>query len=152
MPFCAFAICVFLWPARLTFDPGDWPSPSQYPHNDPSLNACGMVGAWCAYQLRHLLGDGGYTLLLFVSLAALLRLVRGELGNLRERALGLVLLVACTSASTHFITGAHQGALLVGPGGLIGHALGGLLTSHLDRLGTLIVLVASFFVGLLFTT
>ena len=42
----AMAICAFLLPALVTFDPGDWPSPNQYPHNTPVHNACGVVGAW----------------------------------------------------------------------------------------------------------
>ena len=91
---CLLVLCVFLWPALLTFDAGDWPSPNQYPHNAPPENACGAVGGWFAYYLLYYLGDGAYPLLLFATLAALLRLFRGELGNLWERTLGLALVVA----------------------------------------------------------
>ena len=95
----ALALTVFLWPAIVSFDAGDWPSPNQYPHNMPSRNACGMVGAWCAYQLHYFLGDGVYPLLLFVTLAALVRLVRGEIGHFAERVFGLTLVVLCAAAS-----------------------------------------------------
>jgi DNA segregation ATPase FtsK/SpoIIIE, S-DNA-T family len=152
LPFCALVVCLFLWPAMLTFSAGDWPSPNQFPHNSPTKNLCGVVGAWASYQLRYFLGDGTYPLLLFGTLASLLRLVRGEIGNGWERAFGLVLLVACTSASTHLISGPGAGPMPVGSGGLIGYGLGELLRDHMDRLGTLIVLAAGFFVGLLFTT
>ena len=80
----AVALTVFLWPALVTFDAGDWPSPNQYPHNVPAANACGLVGAWCAYELRYLLGDGAYPLLLFATLAAFLRVLRGVSGILRN--------------------------------------------------------------------
>ncbi len=149
---CAVAVCAFLWPAVVTFDTGDWPSPNQYPHNVPSLNACGAVGAWLAYQLRYYLGDGAYPLLLFLTLAAIIRLAKGEVGNRWERGFGLALVVACTSASAHLMSEPGAADLPVGHGGLVGFALGNLLWSQLDRLGTLIVLTSSFIVGLIFVT
>ncbi len=152
IPLIALAGCVFLWPAILTFDAGDWPSPNQYPHNTPSMNACGVVGAWFAYQFHHYLGAGAYPLLLAASLAALARAVRSEIGQVGERAFGLALLTACTCASAHLIQEPSTAALPVGSGGVIGFALGELLTSNLSRTGTAIVLVAGLFVGLVFVT
>ena len=147
-----FALCAFLWPAMVTFNPGDWPSPNQYPHHSPAVNACGVVGAWCAYQLRYYLGDGTYPLLLFVTLAAVVRLVRGKIDGPWQRVFGLSLMVMCTSASAHLISRPGSGSLPVGHGGVIGFALGEVLGKNLDRLGTLIVLVSALLVGLLFAT
>lgn len=148
----AVAFCLFLWPALLSLHPGDWPSPHQYPHNDPVENLCGVVGAYLAYHLYHLIGDGAYPLLLFLSFSSITKLVRGEIGSLSERLIGLTLVVVCTAASTHLISAVGSGLWPEGHGGLIGFALGELLRSHLDNLGTFIVLAASFFVGLLFVT
>ena len=144
--------CAILIPAIFTFDPSDWPSPNQFPHPSPPSNACGVVGAWLSYQARHYLGDGVFPLLLFSTLAALIRLARGEVGQIVERAFGLALVVSSVSASAYLVSGAPTTGLLVGHGGLLGFGLGELLTRNLDRLGTVIVLTASFFVGLLFTT
>ena len=152
MPTVALLACVFLWPALLTFHVGDWPSPNQHPHNDPAANACGLVGAWCAYHLRHVLGDGTYLLLLFATLAALLKVVRGEIGSIWGRVFGLGLVVACTSASAHLICGPGPRSMPVGHGGLVGYALGDLLTGNLSRVGTIIVLTSSWVVGLIFAT
>jgi len=152
MPIVMLALAVFLWPALVTFDPGDWPSVHQYPHNTPSANACGLVGAWFAYHLQYLLGDGTYPLLLFASLVAFFRVIRGEVGHFWERACGVSLVVLCTSASVHLIAGSSAGSLPVGPGGLVGFALGDVLTQNLSRVGTWIVLTASLFVGLIFAT
>ncbi len=152
VPIGALAMCAFLWAALVTFDPGDWPSPNQYPHHSPAINACGAVGAWCAYQLRYFIGDGVYPLLLFATLAAFARLIRGQVDNLWQRAFGLTLVGACTSAASHLIFQTSNAALPVGDGGVIGYALGEVLRQNLDRFGTLIVLVCSLFVGLLFTT
>ncbi len=148
----ALALCVFIWPALLTFSPGDWPSPNQFPHNAPAVNACGVVGAWFAYQLRYFLGDGSFPLLLFLTLTSSMRLVRGRVNHLPERLFGIVLLVSCTAASAHLISQPGSGALPVGHGGVVGYALGDLLRANLDRLGTLIVLVSCLIVGLLFAT
>jgi len=116
------------------------------------MNVCGTAGAWCAYHLRHLIGDGAYPLLLFATLAASVRMVRGEIGSFGERVFGLVLVVLCTSASVHIISAAGGAALPVGHGGLVGCALGSLLTQNLSSVGTLIVLASSLIVGLVFAT
>jgi hypothetical protein len=57
-PFCALVVCAILWPALVTFDPGDWPSPHQYPHNIPPLNA------WGEYVVSLTGGGVGWTRLL----------------------------------------------------------------------------------------
>jgi len=151
-PLLGLAISALLWPAMFTFSLGDWPSPHQYPHNDPTSNACGAIGAWCVYYLRFFLGDSAYILLLFCTLAALLKIARGELRNIGERAFGLFLVLACTAASAHLIAPPSAHSMPVGNGGVIGYALGELLTRNLSRLGTTIVLIASWVVGLIFAT
>jgi len=105
-----------------------------------------------SYQLRYLIGGGVYPLLLFCTLAAGYRLVSGRIDHLIERGLGVALLVACTAATAHLIPGTRPSGMLVGHGGLAGHALGELLRQNVDTLGTVIILMASFFVGLLFAT
>ncbi len=152
LPLGGLILCIFVWPALLTFDAGDWPSPNQFPHNEPTLNACGHVGSAMAYYLQYLLGDGAYPLLLFVTLATGFKLVRGEIGGAAERFIGVVLVVACTSASAHLISAPSGLSLPVGHGGLCGFALGELMAEHLSRLGTLIVVASCFLVGLLFAT
>ncbi len=148
----ALAFCVFLWPALLTFDPGDWPSPNQYPHYSPPANACGVIGAWCAYQIRYYAGWGAYPLLFFATLGALRRMSCAQIHRLGERILGLLLFVACISASAHLLSDPSSRSLPVGDGGLFGYALGEFLYKNLDRLGTAIVVVASLIVGLIFAT
>jgi S-DNA-T family DNA segregation ATPase FtsK/SpoIIIE len=152
VPTVSLVVCVFLWPALLTFHVGDWPSPDQQPHNTPAVNACGLVGAWCAYHLRHFLGDGAYPLILFATLATLLKVVRGHIGTVWERLFGLTLVVACTAASAHLVCAPGPRSLPVGHGGVVGYALGELLTNNLSKIGTIIVLTSSWVVGLIFAT
>jgi len=148
----AVAGLIFLWPALVTFDPGDWPSPHQYPHNDPVANACGSVGAAAAYCLRHYLGDGAWPLLLFATFATVTWLARGRVGSAVERGFGLVLLVACTAASSHLISSQSAAALPVGNGGAVGLVLGDLLIRHVSNLGAIIILGSCAIVGLIFAT
>lgn len=152
LPLAALTACLFFWAALLTFNPGDWPSPHQFPHNQPAVNACGQVGAFGAYWLRHVLGDGAYPLLLFFTLMALSRLTQGPIGSLWERGFGLALLVGATSTTSYLMTRGTATASLTGHGGLVGFGLGRLMTTYLDRTGTIIVVVSSLIVGLLFIT
>ncbi len=151
-PIGAIAGCAFLWVALLTFHVGDWPSPNQFPHNQPTANGCGLAGAWVAYHMMRLLGDGAYPLILFCTLAAGLRMVRGHIGCFAERAMGLALVTACTSTSVQLMFSPGPESLPVGHGGLIGFALGELLSQNLSKAGTIIVLVSGWVVGLIFTT
>jgi len=150
--FSAVVLCVFLWASLLTFDAGDWPSHSAFPHNDPTINACGPLGAWVAYQLRYLLGGGVYALLLCGTIGIVTRLATGRLTHWFERVLGVALLVACTSTTAHLLPATSGASLLPGQGGLAGYALGALLMRSVDAFGAVIILVSAFFVGLLFAT
>ncbi len=150
--FAAMVFCILLWPALLTFDVGDWPSPHQYPHNAPAANACGRVGAWLAYEAFHYFGDGAYPLALFLTFTSITRLTRGRVGSWGERLFGLTLVMLSTAASVHIIASPQAAPLPVGHGGVVGFALGEFLIQHLSRLGTFIILMSSFCVGLVFAT
>ncbi|MCX5636242.1 MAG: DNA translocase FtsK, partial [Planctomycetota bacterium] len=56
-------VCLVLLCSCLTFNIGDWPSKFVYPHNDPSVNRCGWIGAFCAYYLLYYIGPGVFVIL-----------------------------------------------------------------------------------------
>ncbi len=143
--------CLFLWSSVLTFDAGDWPSPAQHPHNDPTVNTCGPAGAWLAYQLIYYVGDGIYPLALFLTLAGFMWLIHGRIINFYQRAFGLILLVACTAASVHLVSGGSGNHLPEGPGGIVGHALGNYLLELFGTWGTVLFLLYALLVGLVLT-
>ncbi|MGD2108568.1 MAG: DNA translocase FtsK 4TM domain-containing protein [Phycisphaerae bacterium] len=147
-----WVVCAFLWPALLTFDLGDWPSPNQFPYPSPPSNACGVIGAWAAYHLNYYVGWGAYPLLVFATLGAVLRVKGTGVSHLIERTLGVALFAICVSAAVHLLSTGSANSLPIGDGGLLGRALGNLLLANLDRLGTAIVLVAALVVGLVFAT
>jgi len=143
--------CVFVWASLLTFSAGDWPSPHQYPHHDPPLNACGPAGGLIAYHTFYYLGDGVYPLILFVSMAAGLWLFNGRIPNLLQRAFGLVLLCSATATAVHFVSVGGANTLPEGDGGILGSGLGEFLQTRFSGLGTVLVLGYAFIVGLLLT-
>lgn len=143
--------CLFIWAAVLTFDVGDWPSRDVFPHNEPARNACGQVGAWLAFQLLYWIGDGTYPLALFGSFAAAMWLVNGRINNLLQRGFGLVVLVACVSTSVSLVSNGGANSLAIGDGGVLGAALSRILLGSFSKLGTVLVLVYSLLVGLVFT-
>jgi S-DNA-T family DNA segregation ATPase FtsK/SpoIIIE len=142
--------CLFLWAAMITFDAGDWPNPSRYPHNTPTANACGRAGAMVAYQMFYWLGDGAYPLLVFGTLAAGMWLIQGRIVRVGQRAFGLVLLVACTATSVQLLSDGGPNTLAVGSGGVLGAGAGAFLTQTFSGLGSTLVLIYCFIVGLLF--
>ena len=143
-------ICLFLWVSLLTFDIGDWPSADVYPHNTPTQNACGRMGAWVAYEIFYWIGDGAFLLLLFLSFAAGLWLVNGRVRNLGQRAFGVVLLVCCTSTTVRLMADGGPNSLAVGDGGVLGVALAQILLASFSKIGTVLVLLYCLLVGLLF--
>ncbi len=145
----AVLACLFLGAALLTFDAGDWPSPHQYPHNSPTVNACGPVGAFAAYHLRRLFGTGAYLLLLITTIGAFIWLGRGRIVRLWQRVLGLVLLVGGCSAAADMVLGPGASTLAFGPGGLVGAALGGLMKTSFSGIGSVLVLGYAAIVGLI---
>ena len=48
----------------LSFNIGDWPSRFVYPHNKPTANWCGVIGAFCAYYLMSYIGPGVFVILI----------------------------------------------------------------------------------------
>ena len=150
-PLLLIVLCLFAWASLLSFDPGDWPSSAQYPHNDPTQNSCGPAGAAAAYSLFYYLGDGAYPLILFATMGAGLWLVQGYIVNFIQRIFGLALLSAGTAAAVHLISRPGLGSLPIGDGGIIGCALGDLLADSFSGLGTGLILGWGLIVGLLFT-
>ena len=83
----------------VSFDIGDWPSRFFYPHNDPPVNWCGLIGAFFAYYLMYYIGPG--VLLILVSAICFLvaRLAHRGIEQPVLRMIGLVLLTVAASSS-----------------------------------------------------
>ena len=137
---------VLLTVALVSYNSGDWPNPFFAPHNDPPANLIGHVGAWVAYRLYAMLGPGVWILVagILALLTALAR--RKPISQPVLRGIGLVLMAIGASALIG-LTFASASDTPIGKGGLIAHYINTELLSRFNLLGTLIILLMSFWVG-----
>lgn len=132
----------------ISFSIGDWPSEFVYPHNDPPANWCGSIGAFCAYYLLYFVGPGVFVVLTSAICFLIARLANRSISQPILRAVGLGLLTTAASASFYFLR-PHQVYLFpMGSGGVLGIATITFLESHFATLGTVILLAATWLVGL----
>ncbi|OQY97289.1 MAG: hypothetical protein B6D36_18705, partial [Planctomycetes bacterium UTPLA1] len=143
----ALVLCAFAWVAILTFDVNDWPNSAVWPQPDPVLNGCGRAGAWFSFHLLHYLGDGVYPLLLLVSAAAVLQLMRRSIPSPAMRLIGLTLLVTAAAAGGALLHPNAREGLVEGHGGILGIAFAAMLKDAFSLWGAAVVISAVFTLG-----
>lgn len=143
---------VFLAASVATFSAGDWPSPHQFPSNAPSHNACGVVGAWLAYQAIWLLGGGTWVVVLLLGAWVGEYAVRGGVAHLVSRAGGALLLLTAICCSGELLIARESASLPVGAGGAVGLLVGSALQAQVSSAGAAVVLGSAIIVGLLLAT
>ena len=141
--------CLFLLCSCLSFDLGDWPSRHQAPHNEPAANWCGSIGAFCAYQLLYYIGPGIFVVLVAVTSFLIIKLANREIGQPILRTTGLVLVTVAASMSFYCLWPAWLFGFRAGSGGVLGVGLTQILRGHFASLGTFILLVAVWIVGVI---
>ncbi len=133
----------------LSFDIGDWPSKFVYPHNRPSENWCGIIGAFFAYYLLYYVGPGIFVLLISGLYFAVAKLIGAELGQPILRCVGLVLVAAAASMTFYCFAPHSIYDFPMGSGGVLGVAAAQFLRGHFAVLGTAILLGATWVVGMI---
>ncbi|MFQ5422454.1 MAG: DNA translocase FtsK 4TM domain-containing protein [Phycisphaerae bacterium] len=128
-------LCTFAWVAILTFDAHDAPNTAVWPPNSPAHNACGRIGASAAFYLMRYLGSGTYALLLFLTGAAAIRMVR-PITDIPLRLIGVALIITGTSAAVSLFASNGSGALVEGRGGILGIAVATVLRDHFSVFAT----------------
>ncbi|MHC4499224.1 MAG: FtsK/SpoIIIE family DNA translocase, partial [Planctomycetota bacterium] len=147
---CAgMAVSLLLLCSCLSFDIGDWPSRFVYPHNDPSANLCGPIGAFCAYYLLYYIGPGVLVVLASAICLLVVRLTRGPIGQPFLRAIGLVLLTVAASSSFYCLWPYQVYSFPTGSGGVLGVAAVVFLRNRFASLGTFILISATWIVGII---
>jgi len=114
-------------------------------------NRAGHVGAVVSDFLFQILGFSAFLLLIPLAILGW-KLIRGrEIQSPLVRALGLVLLI-CAFSTTLQLLQLKRADVNFGPGGVTGVLLSDLLLPAFNRTGTIIVIVATFIIGLLAAT
>jgi S-DNA-T family DNA segregation ATPase FtsK/SpoIIIE len=140
-------VCLMLLCSCLSFNIGDWPSGFAYPHNSPTANWCGSIGAFCAYYLLYYIGPGVFIFLASAVYYLGVRLAQRPVNQLMLRAVGLALVTVAASMTFQYLWPQQVYTFPAGSGGVLGVAAAKLLRSHFAALGTFILVAAIWAVG-----
>ncbi len=139
----------------VSFDMADSPSRYVWPHNQETANLCGPVGAFCAYYCLYYFGPGILAACLSGAIALVVLLWGKPVTQPLLRLTGLVLVAAAVSTTWYLIWPFEElafyrtGSFLYGNGGVLGVATAQFLREHLADLGTWLVVLCGWTVGLL---
>ncbi len=149
----ALAGCIMLLCSCMSFSIWDPPSRVVFPTNDPPVNWCGSVGAFCAYYLMYYLGPGVFVLLFSVGWALVASLGGAKITQPLLRVAGLCLLVVAVSCTWFLLWPVgngwpySSGGFIEGNGGILGITAGSFLSGYVARLGTAILVICTWIVG-----
>ena len=132
----------------ISFNIGDWPSKFVYPHNIPSSNWCGSIGAFFSYYLLYHVGPGVFVILVSAISFLVSRLANRTTAQPIFRIIGIALLTVAASSSFYCLWPYRVYGFPMGSGGILGVAIVVFLRSHLALLGTFILLAATWIVGI----
>jgi len=132
----------------LSFNIGDWPSRYVYPHNQPAMNLCGPIGAFLAYYLLYYLGPGVFVVLISAICWLACKLARRPVGQPVFRLIGLILLTIAASGTYYALWPHSLYSFPMGSGGILGVATVQFLHARFASFGTLILMAATWVVGL----
>jgi S-DNA-T family DNA segregation ATPase FtsK/SpoIIIE len=146
------AITIFLAASLLSYDPADPPSKLIYPERTETLNACGRYGAQASTFLFTAIGVGAYYLVVSLAVLDAALLMRRTIGDAWLRLTGWLLsLVGFTSLATLLAPQLSPGPV-IGAGGYLGAAGGGLLELNFALLGAVILSISLLLGGLMLCT
>ena len=143
----AAAMWLFIVTAMIGYAPTDWPSHAVAPQAWPVANWCGPAGAWITYQMYFTLGPGAWLMMAgwLVALAA------GGAGRaMAHLPLRIVGGLVCAIAMSGLVAlnFPDAGSMPEGAGGILAIALTDLLSAHFRVVGSTVILLAMFGVGL----
>ncbi|MCK4999365.1 MAG: DNA translocase FtsK 4TM domain-containing protein, partial [Anaerohalosphaera sp.] len=130
------AVCVLLFFSCLSFDVADAPSQYVWPHNVPTANWCGVIGALFAYYLMYYVGPGIFIFLGASATMLVLNLSGVKLSQIALRLIGMVLMVVALSTCVYALKPYADSGFAIGNGGILGIATGTYLVKHIAVLGT----------------
>jgi S-DNA-T family DNA segregation ATPase FtsK/SpoIIIE len=146
------ALTIFLASSLLSYDPADPPSKLVYPERIETLNACGRYGAQASTFLFTAIGVGAYYLVLSLAVLDAALLMRREIGDVWLRITGWCLSLLGVTSLAWLVIPQWSPGPVIGSGGYLGAASGGLLELNFARLGASILAVSLVLGGLMLCT
>jgi S-DNA-T family DNA segregation ATPase FtsK/SpoIIIE len=132
----------------MSFAIGDWPSPYVQPHNNPPANWCGSIGAFAAYYLLYYIGPGAFIILLSTISYCVAKLARRYIGQMVFRVVGMILLTTAASCTFYSFWPHKVYPFPMGSGGILGISATAFLKENFARLGTFVLVLATWVVGM----
>jgi S-DNA-T family DNA segregation ATPase FtsK/SpoIIIE len=132
----------------LSFNIGDRPSPWVSPPNTPRANWCGTIGAFAAYYALYYIGPGVFAVLVTALCFFVAKLAKRSVDQVVFRVIGLFLVTMAASVTFYAFWPHKMFEFPTGSGGVLGVAMSSLLRGHFKTLGTFIVVLATWIVGL----
>lgn len=148
LPFLVSGVWLFLLLAIGSFHDADWPSHIVYPHG-PTQNLCGAVGAFIAYWSYAAIGQGVFPILGFTGFCCIAYVFRVQVGDWWMRLIGLTLLSVAFAAVVHHVFPGSTTSFPEGNGGWIGISASTYLQNHFNTVGTRLILLTIFVIGIL---
>jgi len=133
----------------LSFDSADPPAAMVWPAPAVTHNWCGSLGALFAYYAFYYFGIGIYAVLAAAIAAVCVRMAGRKVSDLWMRTIGVGLATAAVAGAGASFATASSEHLVTGPGGVLGAGVAFFLRSQLDVFGSVVMLVAVGFVGLI---
>ena len=162
LSFLGLVFCVFMLISLLGYSVYDWPNPDVAPsyqlHNQADYhlvssiepqNPCGRVGAWLAYKANYYFGPGILVLLVSSVVLLIMYSMKKPVEQLFLRLVGIALISFAISAGKYLYNPGDELSLSCGNGGIIGIAAGHFLLTNTAMAGAVMIIVATFIVGLL---
>ncbi len=141
-------ICLFTVISLLSFNVQDWPNPDVSP-TMTTYNLCGPVGSFIAYQCEYYLGPASWPILGGLLICLLMFCMNKPLDQPIFRTIGLLLIATALASSRFLINQGDSESLSIGYGGLLGITTGHFLLTKTAMTGAVLIIFASFFVGML---
>ncbi len=144
----ALGAWAFLASSLLSFSPGDPPSHSVWPHNDPVANWLGPIGSITAYHTLKVLGIGVIVPMIFGAAGLVMGAARIPMGAIALRLVGILMLTSAASglASVAWPAGGPLPGLM---GGTLGVVIAGELVPRFAVGGTVLWMALLTAVGLI---
>ena len=149
----ALFACALLWLVALaSYEPAD-PVWFFSTGTDAPANFAGRVGAFLAELSFQLLGYGSYVLPAVIVVAGWHYFWCREIDAVYTKAVGALLVLACTSAFMSLALGSVEvGTRSFRAGGYVGEFVSGLMAEYLSRTGSVIVILALLVVAVILST
>ncbi len=140
--------CTFILISLISFNIWDHPN-TDVTATTQITNLCGRAGSFFAYYCNYYLGPAAMFFLAALAIWFILFCMHKPVQQLILRIIGILLIGTVISSGRYLLSPGNENSLSIGNGGILGIALGHFLLTYTAMTGAVLILFATFLVGLL---